>query len=322
MKKVYSAILCVLLCFALQFGAFAESMELKTVVPAQHEITVTYNEGGYVLYEDTLVPSGTTIVVPRHGEIDLEVICGEDCHLETVTVNDEDVTDEMVYGQLPLTNVYTDLNIVFSFDDCAGEPPEVGKPDDPPQPAEDDPCHRLALAGGVYSGNTDTPLPEAKLVVDLGEIEVAADQDGQYDIPVIKDGRHRVEIQDASGAVVGYDAFVIEVRPDLTEPAVETLADGTQLVLVPEGAERAYLDFIVNADGSVTVVPRTPPQPEEKPSIGEIITENPVIIKTGALIRENPIEAAVLFGFAFFLLLFVLVRRRKKKDEDEEMQNA
>ena len=52
MKKACSAVLCVLLCFALQIGVFAEGMELKTVVPEQHEITITYNEGGYVLYED------------------------------------------------------------------------------------------------------------------------------------------------------------------------------------------------------------------------------------------------------------------------------
>lgn len=316
MKKAFSAILCVLLCFALQFGVFADDMELKTVVPAQHEITVTYNEGGYVLYEDELVPSGTTIVVARHGEIDLEIICSADAHLETVTVNDVDVTDEMVYGQLPLTDVYTDLDVVFSFDDCAE--------DTSPQPADDDPCHRIALAGGVYSGRNKTPLPEAKLIFDFGELEATADGDGQYAIPVIKDGRHRVEIQNVSGTVVGQDAFVIEIRPELTEITVETLADGTQLVLVPEGTELAYLDFIVNADGSVTVVPGTPPNPDEKPtpSISEIITENPVIIKTGALIRENPMEAAVLFGFAFFLLLFVLVRRRKKDENDETAKNA
>lgn len=316
MKKACSAMLCVLLCFALQFGAFAESMELRTVVPDQHEITITYNEGGYVLYEDEVVPSGTTIVVPRHGEINLEIICGEDSHLESVTINDEDVTDQMVYGELPLENVYTDLNIVFGFEDCDHGEPAPGDPDTPPE----DPCYRMALQGGVYSGDKDTPLPDAKLILDFGELEVTADGDGQYAIPVIKDGRHRVTIENENGETVGQDKFVIDVRADATEITVETLADGTQIVVVPEGTELVYLDFIVNADGSVTVVPGEPETPpEETPAdIGEIIKENPVIIKTGALIRENPVEAAVLFGFAFFLLLFLFARRRKKDDEGEE----
>ncbi len=310
MKKACSAVLCVLLCFALQIGVFAEGMELKTVVPGQHEITITYNEGGYVLYEDELIPSGTTIVVPRHGEINLEIICGEGSHLETVTVNDEDVTDQMVYGELPLENVYTDLNIVFGFEECA---PETPHPDD------HDPCHRFALQGGVYSGDKDTPLPEAKLCFDFGELEATADGDGQYAVPVIKDGRHRVEIQNRDGEVVGRESFVIEVRADATQTTVETLADGTQVVVVPEGTELAYLDFIVNADGSVTIVPGAPAQPPENPpaDIGEIIKDNPVIIKTGAFLRENPVVAAVLFGFAFFLLLFLFVRRRKKDEEDD-----
>ncbi|MGN0520779.1 MAG: hypothetical protein ACI4LB_08580 [Candidatus Fimenecus sp.] len=327
MKKACSAVLCVLLCFALQLGAFAESMELKTIVPDQHEITISYNEGGYVLYEDEVVPSGTTIVVPRHGEVDLEIICGAESHLKSVTVNGEDVTEEMTYGRLPLTDVYTDLNIVFAFEDCAGEgtapgDPSAGDPDTPP-PAADDPCHRMALQGGVYSGDKNTPLPEASLTFDFGELETVADENGRYALPVIKDGRHSVEITTADGEVVGRESFVIDVRTNVTETTVETLEDGTQLVIVPEGSERVYLDFIVNADGSVTVVPGAPETPpEEKPAdIGEIIKDNPVIIKTGALIRENPVEAAVLFGFAFFLLLFLFVRRRKK-DEENDGQTA
>ena len=310
MKKACSAVLCVLLCFALQIGVFAEGMELKTVVPEQHEITITYNEGGYVLYEDEVVPSGTTIVVPRHGEVNLEIICGADCHIETVTVNDEDVTDQMEHGELPLQNVYTDLNIAFGFAPCDA---------DTPHPDAHDPCHRFALQGGVYSGDKDTPLPAAKLCFDFGELETTADGDGQYAIPVIKDGRHRVEIQNRDGETVGRETFVLEVRADATEFTVETLADGTQVVAVPAGTELAYLDFIVNADGSVTIVPGAPEVPQENPpaDIGEIIKDNPVIIKTGALIRENPVEAAVLFGFAFFLLLFLFVRRHKKDEEDD-----
>lgn len=320
MKKACSVFLCVLLCFALQIGVFAESMELNTVVPSQHEITVTYNEGGYVLYEDELVPSGATILVPRHGEIALEIICGEYSHIETVTVNDEDVTDQLVYGKLPLRNVYTDLNIVFGFADCAGEGPDSGDPNTPPQPAEDDPCYRIALQGGVYSGDKATPLPAAKLVFDFGEIETTTDSDGRYAIPVMKDGRHRLTIENSDGEVVGHESFVIEVRPDATETTVETLADGTQVVVVPAGTRLAYLDFIVNADGSVTILPGEPQTPsEEKPSdIGEIIKDIPGIVKTGALIRENPVEAATLFGVSFFLLFLLFVRRHKKDDEDEE----
>lgn len=322
MKKVYSAVLALLMCFCLQLGAFAADVNLSTVVPAEHEITVTYNEGGYVLYNGELVPSGTTLVVPRHGDLDLEIICGADSHLESVTVNDEDRLADMENGLLAMEDVYTDLNIVFGFEACNPapvDPDDPDNPDDPENPPHEDPCTRMGLAGGVYVGDRDNPLPSAELSFDFGELEATADDDGHYVLSEIKDGRHIVEITDKDGEIRGRESFVIDVRDGVTEVFVETLEDGTQIVIVPTGTDTALLDFVVNEDGTVTILP-CEPEPEPVPPKNPItnITDNPIIIKTGALIREYPVLAAGVFAGAFFLLLFLFVRRRKKDDEDEE----
>lgn len=315
MKKACSAVLALLLCCVLQFGAFGlGSVEVSTVVPGEHEITVTYNEGGYVLYDGEVLPSGTTLTVERFDDVTLSVICQATDHLQSVTVNGEDVTDQMQYGQLILSGVHTDVDIEFTFQACADAKPL--DPSDPEYDPEDpnkgaDECVHYALSGGVYRGNE--LYPNAGLVFDFGEIETAANEDGEYAVDDIKDGYHTVTVYDPDGTVAGTANFSVTESDTATEVTVTTLPDGTQLVTVPAGTESILLDFVVNGDGTVTLVPGTEPEPEVP------ITENPIITQTGALIREYPVAAGatlvLLFGgipFLFFLL------RRKKKQEEEE----
>lgn len=314
MKKACSAVLALLLCCAMQLGVFGlGSVEVSTVVPGEHEITVTYNEGGYVLYGGEVLPSGTTLTVERFDDVTLSVICQATDHLLSVTVNGEDVTDQMQYGQLILSGVHTNVDIVFTFQKC-----EDAKPLDPSDPEYDpedpnkgaDECVHYALSGGVYRG--DDPYPNAGLVFDFGEIETAANEDGEYAVDDIKDGYHTVTVYDPDGTVAGTANFSVTESETATEVTVTKLPDGTQLVTVPAGTESILLDFVVNDDGTVTLVPGTEPEPEVP------ITENPIITQTGALIREYPVAAGatlvLIFGgipFLFFLL------GRKKKQEEE-----
>lgn len=313
MKKACSAVLALLLCCAMQLGVFGlGSVEVSTVVPGEHEITVTYNEGGYVLYGGEVLPSGTTLTVERFDDVTLSVICQATDHLLSVTVNGEDVTDQMQYGQLILSGVHTNVDIVFTFQKC-----EDAKPLDPSDPEYDpedpnkgaDECVHYALSGGVYRG--DKPYPNAGLVFDFGEIETAANEDGEYAVDDIKDGYHTVTVYDPDGTVAGTANFSVTESETATEVTVTKLPDGTQLVTVPAGTESILLDFVVNDDGTVTLVPGTEP---EVP-----ITENPIITQTGALIREYPVAAGatlvLIFGGVPFL--FFLLRRKKKQQEEE-----
>ena len=117
------------------------------------------------------------------------------------------------------------------------------------------------------------------------------------------------------------------------------LPDGTQVITVPEGTTEVILDFIVHGDGGLDTdgdgkpdgwteitVGKDDPEPQPKPEEpskpddkkpDNPILDNPIISQTGALIRENPLEASILFAFGFFLLLFVIVRRRRNDEEEE-----
>lgn len=335
MKKVASVFLALLLCFGIQLGAFADSATLKTVVPDTHEITVAYNDGGYVLRDGSVVQNGAAFSVARFDSLRLDVIAKMDSHLKSVRINGQDVTDQLAYGQLTIASVNTDMHIVFTFEKCA----DAENPTDPDEPTTEpggettepgggdhhgDPCIRMAMSGHVYHGEDD-PMPGAKLVFDLGEFEATADEDGAYRVDVIKDGYHTVSIYDKDGNLAGEEGFSVTVSDSATEMTVVRLANGTQLVTVPAGTKQIYLNFVVQDDGSILLQPDeapTAPVPEEPTTTpddgGKTDTNIPIISQTGAILRENPVLAAVLFVFAAFLILLPILRRKKDDEAEDE----
>ena len=335
MKKVASVFLALLLCFGIQLGAFADSATLKTVVPDTHEITVAYNDGGYVLRDGSVVQNGAAFSVARFDTLRFDVIAKMDSHLKSVRINGQDVTDQLAYGQLTIASVNTDMHIVFTFEKCA----DAENPTDPDEPTTDpdepttepgggdhhgDPCIRMAMSGHVYHGEDD-PMPGAKLVFDLGEFEATADEDGAYRVDVIKDGYHTVSIYDKDGNLAGEEGFSVTVSDSATEMTVVRLANGTQLVTVPAGTKQIYLNFVVQDDGSILLQPDeapTAPVPEEPTTTpddgGKTDTNIPIISQTGAILRENPVLAAVLFVFAAFLILLPILRRKKDDEAEDE----
>ncbi len=324
MKKACSVLLSVLLIFTMQLCVFAEAGEigktqLKTVVPSTHEITVTYNDGGYVLKDGNLIASGAKFAVDRFDSLSLGAVAKLDSHLERVTVNGKDYTGKLQYGMLRFDSVTTDMNIVFTFKKCFG-PTE---PTTNPGGDHEDPCVRMGMKGNVYRGKN--LFPGAKLDIDLGEIKAEAGKDGAYSVDVIKDGFHVVTITDENGEVAGKTTFSVSVSDTATETTVIKLDDGSQIAVVPKGTNTLWLDFVVNDDGTITIVPGTPVEeptsevPVTKPSdSGNPIMNNPVISKTGELIRENPLAAAAVFLCGLSLIFFIILRKKRKDDEEEE----
>ena len=235
----------------------------------------------------------------------------------TVFVNGEDVTAQVVNGQLKLEDVVTDVDINFVFIEC--NDPSV----------TDDPCVRMSLKGKVYKG--EDVMPSAKLEFDFGEFEATADKKGAYKLDEIKDGRHTVSIYDRDENLAGEQAFVISVSDTATEVSVVTLDDGTRIVTVPKDTSELWLNFVVNADGSVDIIPSGPdgeeptptptpdptPTPEPDKDKGDIIKDHPIISKTGALIKENLVATFVLALDGLFILFFILWRKKRKDEEDE-----
>lgn len=342
MKKISSAVLAVILCICLSLGAFAEDVQISTVVPNIHEITITYNEGGYILYQNTTLASESTITVERFDDVVLSVICKADSHLKTVTINGEDVTDDVLHGKLSITDVSTDMDVVFTFEKCDDVPP-LG-PDDPDYDPENpdkpgDDCDCIGMYGGIYKDGK--PFNDARLEIDFGEIEVTPDGKYSYKVDEIKNGFHTVTIKNPDGTPAGKTYFSVEVDENATEPSVALLPDGTQVITVPTGTKEIFLDFEVHGNGGLPdggipgIDPDDPdkkpdddwteikigeepkPTPPDKPDKPDKPIKNPIFPNTDAFIRENPLLVGLLLSFSFFLFLFVIVRRRRKDEEEE-----
>lgn len=289
-----------LLVMLLSFSVFAREAQLSTVVPGEHEITVVYNEGGIVLMDGELVPSGSVIEIGRFGDIRLDIIADSDAHLKKVYVNGEDKTDDMLYGQLTLENVNTDIEVIFDFESCDGSDTPEG------EPTHEDPCVRMAMSGNVFRG--DKLLPGGRLEFDLGS-NSAEIKNGKYSLSEIKDGYHQVIIYDDNGTVIGGDGFSIAVSNSVSKMKIERLPNGTQLITVPVGTKEINVDFIVNDDMSVTIKET----PEEEESIIDTIIPN-----TSAFLRENPMIPTGIAVATVFMFIIIPLFRRKRKDEEEE----
>ncbi len=154
-------------------------------------------------------------------------------------VNGVDVTASVMNGSYTIPSVSRDIEIAVTFRArSAGE--EVSAVD---------------VAGKVYQ--EDDLLPGAEVNLDFGTVKAVSGQDGSYLLESLEDGRHYVEIL-VDGKVVGRTQFVLQAA-DVNETVVDTLSDGTQRVQYPKGTVKVYLDFIVNADGSITIRPGEEP---------------------------------------------------------------
>ncbi len=309
-------------CGELTTAEPAGQMEITTSVPSAHTVTVTYTEGGYVLFRGKLCPSGTQIAVDRFGEINLDIICSKGYHIKTIEINGEDVTERFVNGTLKIENVVNDVHVEFSFQSCADD--------------AQDSCKTIDMEGTVYLGKNK--LKDAEMKFDFGDV-VATDENGRYSIDDIGEGRHFVTIS-KDGEMLANCQVLIE-RGQVSDTVITTLPDGTTKVTVPMNADKFYLDFIIedsNDDGVPDVDPditdpTTPPEdgfvspdPDEPPiddgvdfEVGEPEPEVPGFIPDlGAMLVKYPVISATTMVSSFFLILLILFKRKKEDEEEEE----
>lgn len=233
MKKAISIIMAIAMVVVMAVPAFASGMQLSTSVPYEHSVTINYNDGGYVLVNGKLCPDNTQFNINRFGEIDLGIVFRNGYHLGSISVNGMDITDQFVSGNLKIADIVNDVCVNIVFEKCSDDP--------------NDKCGKVDMEGTVYLGKKE--VKGAELSFDFGSATAKTDSDGRYYVKDISDGKHVVEIS-KDGEVLAHTTFVIE-RADVTEPTLTTASDGTQVILIPQDADKIYLDFnIADNDGN------------------------------------------------------------------------
>ena len=341
MKKVISIIITLTMMIVMVVPAFAKNTTISTIVPDEHTVTVVYNDGGYVLINGKLCSGGTQFKINRFGEIDLGVVLKNGYHLDNININDTDVTNQYVNGNLEIKNINIDILVKVTFEKCADD--------------VNDKCGKVDIEGTVYFGNEK--LKDASLSFDFDSVTAKTDNDGRYFVKDIADGKHLVQISKDS-KVLANTSFVI-VRADVDEPELTTASDGTQVVIIPLDEEKIYLDFHIldnNNDGQPDIDPDytdpgDPNNPEFKDPDGyqsDIFDDNHVgnglggtdtkdkdgvIITIGGPVELTPsipipdtfvevFEHPVILGLIMVLSLFFFILiffKCKKVEEDNEI---
>lgn len=108
MKKLTALLLCILLMFVCSVTAFAQTVGIDTVVPDSHTVTVNITGDATAELDGE---AGTTFTVDRLSEPVLRFIPADGKQIVKITLNGEDITDQLDGDTYKLAPVYEDMTL-------------------------------------------------------------------------------------------------------------------------------------------------------------------------------------------------------------------
>ena len=159
MKKLTALLLCILLMFVCSVTAFAETVGIDTVVPDSHTVTVTVTGDATATLDGK---EGTTFTVDRLSEPVLRFIPADGKQIVKITLNGEDITDQLDGDTYKLAPVYEDMMLDVQVQ--TEEVPEqtTEKPTEAPTTA---PATEPASATPDSSSSSGNSLPQTGQIV-------------------------------------------------------------------------------------------------------------------------------------------------------------
>lgn len=155
MKKLTALLLCILLMSVCSVTAFAQTVGIDTVVPDSHTVTVNVTGDATMELDGK---AGTTFTVERLSEPVLRFIPADGKQIVKITLNGEDITDQLDGDIYKLAPVYEDmtLDVQVQTEDVPEKPTEAPTTAPATEPASATPD------SGSSSGNS---LPQTGQIV-------------------------------------------------------------------------------------------------------------------------------------------------------------
>lgn len=159
MKKLTALLLCILLMFVCSVTAFAQTVGIDTVVPDSHTVTINVTGDATAELDGE---AGTTFTVDRLSEPVLRFIPADGKQIVKITLNGEDITDQLDGDTYKLAPVYEDmtLDIQVQTEDVPEQPTEA--PTEAPTTAPATEPASATPDSGSSSGNS---LPQTGQIV-------------------------------------------------------------------------------------------------------------------------------------------------------------
>ena len=167
MKKLTALLLCILLMFVCSVTAFAQTVGIDTVVPDSHTVTVTVTGDATAELDGE---AGTPFTVERLSEPVLRFIPADGKQIVKITLNGEDITDQLDGDTYKLAPVYEDmtLDVQVQTENVPEQPTEAPTEQPTSAPATEPataPATQPATATPDSSSSSGNSLPQTGQIV-------------------------------------------------------------------------------------------------------------------------------------------------------------
>ena len=159
MKKITVLLLCILLLSVCSVTAFAENVRIGTDVPDSHTVMINVTGDASATLDGK---EGATFTVERQSEPVLRFIPADGKQIVKITLNGEDITDQLDGDTYKLAPVYEDmtLDVQVQTENVPEQPTE--KPTEAPTTAPATEPASATPDSGSSSGNS---LPQTGQIV-------------------------------------------------------------------------------------------------------------------------------------------------------------
>lgn len=230
MKKGLIMLLSLMLVLSSYITAYADDVNIGTVIPEYHTVTVE-SDGGKIAADGKVC--GDTVQIKRHSEQAYWILPDTGKELDALYYNGEDVTAQVKNGVFIAPSLSNDAEIRAVFKDA---------------PAVD--SDKTYDISGTLTDEDGNPIPDA--VVDIGGKTGKTDEDGNFTVKDVPSGTHTVIVKDENGEIIGHTQLTIG-EPGSGSLTLTTDENGNY-VITPGGSTKAIvLEMSIGENGVITV---------------------------------------------------------------------
>ncbi len=262
-------------CFNLPIFA----VTVGTLVPENHTVHITYNDGGDVLSVfDKIIKSGSFITLKRFTKHEYIIRNNPGYEIEKLIYNGTDVTNNISGGRFLAPEIICDSNLIVEF-----KKTEIVKPD-----------HYYSIFLTINSDGK--PLPNADVEFSNLKEKVKTDKNGKLRINDVPVGKNNITIW-VEGKSVAYAEFFI-ISEHVTDESYEIFTDGSFTFKIDNEKRFIILELELKDNGIIIPINYSPEENiPPSPATGDDLN-------------------ILLYGVVIIVLLFLLnfILRFKKEE--------
>lgn len=230
MKKGFIMLLTFVLIFSSGITVHAEGVNLGTVVPEYHTVTIEA-DGGKISANGSVC--GDALQVNRHDEQSYWILPDSGKVLEALYYNGVDVTDQVKNGVFTALSISDDAELKAVFKDA----PVVNS----------DKTYDIT---GTLTDEKGNPI--SGVVVDIGGKTGKTDENGNFTVKDAPSGTHTVIITDENGKIIGHTQLTIRESDD--SGLTLTIDENGIYVIKPESSTNTIVfELKLGDDGVISI---------------------------------------------------------------------